>query len=83
MLKQRGAGEIYAAVSHGVFSSGAAERIGGSVIKKMLITDTIETAFEPLPENVEVVSVAPLFASAIQSVHERTSVSELFPDPRS
>lgn len=83
VLKQRGARDIYAAVSHGVFSKGAADRIGNSVIKKMLITDTIETAFDPLPENVEVVSVARLFAAAIQSVHERTSVSELFPDPRS
>ena len=83
LLKERGAGDIYAAVSHGVFSPGTAEKIGNSVIKTMLITDTIETAFEPLPENVEVVSVAPLFAAAIQSVHERTSVSQLFPDPRS
>jgi len=82
VLKQRGAREIYAAVSHGVFSKGAADRIGSSVIKKMLITDTIETTFDPLPENVEVVSVAPLFASAIKSVHERTSVSQLFPDSR-
>ena len=82
LLKERGAGDIYAAVSHGVFSAGTAERIGNSVIRTMLITDTIETAFEPLPGNVEVVSVAPLFAAAIQSVHERTSVSQLFPDSR-
>ena len=83
LLKERGASDIYAAVSHGVFSPGTAERIGNSVIKTMLVTDTIETAFEPLPGNVEVVSVAPLFAAAILSVHERTSVSQLFPDPRS
>jgi len=81
-VRQRGAREIFAAVSHGVFSRGAASRIGESVIKKMLITDTIETAFEPLPENVEVVSVAPLFANAIRSIHERTSVSQLFPETR-
>jgi hypothetical protein len=47
----------------------------------MFITDTIERQVEPLPPNMEVVSVAPLFASAIRSIHERTSVSMLFPDP--
>ena len=82
LLKERGAREIYAAVSHGVFSAGAAERIGSSLITRMLITDTIETASEPLPENVEVVTVAPLFAEAIRSVHERSSVSQLFPETR-
>ena len=49
----------------------------------MVRAPTIETAFEPLPENVEVVSVAPLFANAIRSIHERTSVSQLFPENRS
>ena len=81
VLKQRGARDIYAAVTHGVLSNGAAERIEQSLIKRMFITDTIETQVEPLPANVEVVSVAPLFATAIRSIHERTSISMLFPDP--
>ena len=37
---------------------------------------------EPLPDNMKVVSVAPLFAQAIRSIHDRTSVSMLFPDTR-
>ncbi len=77
-LKSRGAKEIYAAVSHGVFSPGAAPRVGASLIKKLFITDTIENPCEPYPDNIEVVSVAPLFARAIRSIHDRTSVSELF-----
>ncbi|MBQ18022.1 MAG: ribose-phosphate pyrophosphokinase [Planctomycetaceae bacterium] len=79
-LKQRGAKDIYAAVSHGVFSKGAGARIGESLIRQMFITDTIETPFDPLPDNVQVVSVAPLFATAIRSIHERTSISQLFPE---
>lgn len=78
VLRQRGARDIYAAVSHGVMSAGAAARIAGSQIKKMFITDSIESYPEPLPANVEVVSVAKLFAEAIQSIHDRTSISQLF-----
>lgn len=81
VLKARGANDIYAAVSHGVLSRGAAQRIGESPIKRMFMTDTIEPQQMPLPPNIEVVSVARLFAEAIQSIHDRTSVSMLFPDP--
>ena len=70
--------DIYAAVSHGVLSKGAAPKIGASVIKKMFMTDTIESFEEPLPDNIEIVPVAPIFAEAIRSIHERTSVSQLF-----
>ncbi|NOX55241.1 MAG: ribose-phosphate diphosphokinase [Planctomycetes bacterium] len=79
-LESRGARDIYAAVTHGVLSEGASERIANSRIRKMFLTDTIEQHVEPLPPNVEVVTVAPLFAAAIRSIHERTSVSMLFPD---
>ena len=80
LLKRRGANDIYAAVSHGVISKGAGDRIAHSEIKKLFITDTIENHVEPLPGNVTVITVAPLFARAIRSIHDRTSVSMLFPD---
>ena len=82
LLKQRGAKDIYAAVSHGVLSKGAAERIADSNIRQMFITDTIESPIEPLADNVTVITVAPLFAQAIRSIHDRTSVSMLFPDEK-
>lgn len=82
VLKLRGARDVYAAVTHGVLSKGAAPRIAESEIKQMFITDTIESSFDPLPPNLEVVSVAPLFAEAIRSIHDRTSVSMLFPDTK-
>lgn len=80
VLKQRGAKEIYAAVTHGVLSKGAAPRIQDSPIKQMFITDTVESAFDPPASNISVVSVAGLFAKAIRSIHDRTSISMLFPD---
>jgi ribose-phosphate pyrophosphokinase len=36
----------------------------------------------PLPDKVEVITVAQLFAQAIRSIHDRTSVSMLFPDDK-
>ena len=77
-LIENGAKDIYAAVTHAVLSKGAAQRIGESCIRRMFLTDTIETFEDSLPENIEQVSVAPLFAQAIRSIHERTSVSQLF-----
>ncbi|QDV18866.1 Ribose-phosphate pyrophosphokinase [Gimesia panareensis] len=82
LLKKKGAKDIYAAVTHGVLSKGAAERIGQSPLKKMFMTNTIETQIDPLPDNIEVISVAHSFAAAIRSIHDRTSVSTLFPEKR-
>jgi len=80
VLKSRGAKDVYAAVTHGVLSKGAGPRIAESDIKTLFMTDTIESSFDPLPANVEVVTVAPLFAAAVRSIHDRTSISMLFPD---
>ena len=44
------------------------------------MTDTIEPELEPHGPKIEIISVAPLFAQAIRSIHDRTSVSMLFPD---
>jgi ribose-phosphate pyrophosphokinase len=76
--KERGAKEIYACVSHGVFSLGSAEKIDASPIKELVLTDTVQYRFEPLASACKVISVARLFASAILSIHRRESVSRLF-----
>ncbi len=76
--KKRGALDIYACVSHGVFSLGASKRIAQSPIKEMILTDTIGRWTEPLSSNCKQISVAKLFAMAIQSIHSRESVSVLF-----
>jgi ribose-phosphate pyrophosphokinase len=79
-LVERGAKAVYAAVTHGVLSPGARAKIDNSPIEKLLVTDSIETQPGPLPDKVEVVSVAPLLAEAIRRIHNRESVSVLFPD---
>jgi ribose-phosphate pyrophosphokinase len=77
-LENEGAKNVYAAVTHGVFTDGSATRIAASAIKELVITDSLEYRFEPLAKNVKVVSVAPLFAKAIRNIYRQTSVSALF-----
>jgi ribose-phosphate pyrophosphokinase len=76
--KNRGARDIYACVSHGVFSAGSAAKLARSPIKELVLTDTVEHRFEALPPCCRIVSVARLFAEAIRSIHRRESVSRLF-----
>jgi ribose-phosphate pyrophosphokinase len=76
--KERGCKDVYACVSHGVFSPGSAAKIAHSPIKELVFTDTIEYRFEVLPPCCKVISVASLFADAIMSIHRRESVSRLF-----
>ena len=73
-----GAKEVYACATHGVLSGPAIDRIQGSVIKELVILDTI-----PLPENkridkIKTLSVASIFAEAIQRIYEDKSIALLF-----
>jgi ribose-phosphate pyrophosphokinase len=78
MLVERGAREVYAAVTHGVLAEGSIERIDNSPIKRLFITDTVEHQPVQFSEKIEVVSVASLFAEAIKRIHKRESISEMF-----
>lgn len=77
-LKADGARDIYASVAHGVLTPGSSLRIDASPIKELVITDSLEYRFEPLPKKVKVLSAAPLFAKAILNIYNRTSISALF-----
>lgn len=78
-LIERGATEVYAAVTHGVLAAGSVERLEASPITRLLMTDTVENQPVSLSEKIEVVSVAPLFGEAIRRIHNRESISEMFP----
>lgn len=77
-LKDLGAKEVYACCTHPVLSGPAMERIENSVIKKLIVTDSIKLAEEKKIEKIEIVSVAPLLAEAITRIHGNKSVSTLF-----
>ncbi len=78
-LVERGAKAVYAAVSHAVFSVGSMERLDRSPIQRLLVTDSIETQPVAFSSKVEVVSVAPLFGETIRRIHNKESISILFP----
>ncbi len=78
LLGQMGAEDVYATCTHPVLSDAAIERLQASNIKEVVVTDTI-----PLPEHkripkITVLSVAALFAEAIQRIHSGGSVGVLF-----
>lgn len=77
-LLEDGATEVYACATHPVFSGNAIENIKNSCIKKVIVTNTIRLEKEQLCDKIEVLSVAKLFAEAIERVHNNKSVSELF-----
>jgi ribose-phosphate pyrophosphokinase len=79
-LKESGAREVYAAVTHGVLTEKALVRINNSPLKRLIITDTVEHQPVPLEGKIEVVSVAPIFGEAIKRIHNRESISEMFKD---
>ncbi|MBB6218457.1 ribose-phosphate pyrophosphokinase [Anaerosolibacter carboniphilus] len=77
-LKDFGAKEVYACCTHPVLSGPALERIEGSVIKELVILDTIPLSEEKKLQNIVSLSVAPVFAEAIRRIYENLSVSKLF-----
>ena len=74
-----GAKEVYACASHGVLSGPAIDRINDSVIKELLLLNTIPYPVDRQPsDKIRYMSVAPVFAEAIQRVYEEMSISNLF-----
>lgn len=77
LIKKKGAKKIWAAVTHGIFTEGALEKIIASPIEKILVTDTIPQKKEVTDcPKVEVVSIANLLAEAILRIESGSSLSE-------
>ena len=77
-LKERGAIEVDACCTHGVLSGPALERINDSAITELLVLDTIELPEEKKIDKITMVSVADVFADAINFIHKGESISSLF-----
>jgi ribose-phosphate pyrophosphokinase len=77
MLKDHGALDIYAGISHAVLTDLAVERLKGSEIKELITTDSVPV--RPTSEQrVKVLSVAELLGEGIRRIHDDESVSSLF-----
>jgi ribose-phosphate pyrophosphokinase len=78
ILKDRGAADVIAIATHGILSDPAVDRLKNSVCSRVVVTNTL-----PLPDDcrfdkLEVLSIAPILAVAIDAVFEDKSVSEIF-----
>lgn len=79
VLIEHGATEVHSYITHGVLSGPAVERITNSVMKSLVITDSIQpTAAVEQAKNIKIVPTAPMFAQAILNIWNGTSVSSLF-----
>ena len=77
-LVDYGAKEVYACCTHPVLSGPAIERIQNSPISELLVLDTISLPEEEKIDKIKTMSVAPVFAEAIERIYEDLSVSTLF-----
>lgn len=80
VLKDRGAKSVHVSATHPVFSGPAIERLENSVADEIVVANTIPLPEEYLQGKIKQISVAPLFAEAINNVFNNGSISSLF-DP--
>ena len=78
-LKDRGAKDVYVYITHGVLTGDAVDKIKKSVIKNLVITDTIDNQEKiKKAKNIEVLPISSLMGEAIKRISNSTSVSDLF-----
>ena len=78
ILLQRGATEVWAMATHGVLSGPAIDRLKNAPISRVVLTNTLPLPPEKQIDKIEVLSIAPLIAAALNAVFDDASVSEIF-----
>ena len=77
-LKEKGALDIYGAVTHPLLSGPAIERLKNSELKQLYVSDTISLDPDMLTDKISILSAADLFAEAIKRTYKNESISSLF-----
>lgn len=82
ILKDHGAKEVYVGVTHGIFSRDAVEKVENSVIKEMVISNTIPFPPEKAAKStkIKVLSIDAMVAKAIDAIENHTPVSDVYND---
>ncbi len=80
ILKNYGARDVYVGITHAIFSRDALNKIENSVIKEIVVTDTIPMSEEKKAQTtkVKVLSIAHMVAETIKSIEEHTPVSHVY-----
>jgi ribose-phosphate pyrophosphokinase len=73
-----GAKNVYACASHGLLSGPAIERLSGSVIREIAFLNTLPENEDTADGKIKYLSVAPMFAEAIERIYQEISISKLF-----
>lgn len=77
-LLENGAKSIRCCATHGVLSGNAVKNLNSVPFKEIILSDTIHLPPEKEIKNLKILSVAPIFASAIYRIHKEESISSLF-----
>ena len=78
-LSEQGARSVTAFATHAVLSGPAVERINASSLEELVVTNSIPHGEQQKQcSKIRTLSVAPLLARAVQSIHEGGSISTLF-----
>ena len=77
-LKDKGAGHIYAALSHNCLAEKGIRKIDESPIEWLVSTDTLECPDAGISDKIRFISAAPMFAQAVKLIHDRAPMSTMF-----
>ena len=69
---------MWVLATHGVLSGPAVDRLKNAPVREVVVTNTLPIPTEKHFDTLEVLSIAPIIAEAIDAVFEDTSVSEIF-----
>jgi ribose-phosphate pyrophosphokinase len=75
---KNGANSVTAVATHALLSGPAVDRINGSPLNQLIVTDTVNISEEKILNKMKIVTVSNIFAEAIKRIHEGESVSSLF-----
>ncbi len=78
LLVDRGAKDVYISATHGVLSGPAVDRLKNAPVREVIVTNTLPIADDKHFDSLQVLSIAPIVAEALDAVFEDTSVSEIF-----
>ncbi len=78
VLRENGANDIYACCTHPVLSPPATKRISSMALKELVVTNTLPIPPGKRPDNITVLSIAPLLGEVIHRIHLGVSVGEMF-----
>jgi len=77
-LIERGAKEVYSCCTHPIFSGPAIQRIASSLVKEVVVTDTVPVKDSKKLDKITVLPIAPLLGEAIRRIHTGLSVGAMF-----